>query len=199
MSLVIPSGYANFHITFQNTAGGLSSRSSVAYGALLNAPLTQADVGRIANILRDGHTPLVDNGWLLGPTHVNETQGGVAKVWDDTGTEAGVASAALYPGPATALLVSKVTGLAGRQHRGRVYLPGLREDAYDEGGVLNGADVNSRQVIMDAFRTAFVADAAINFMVVFHDSSTPGLLAPNEVLNLLVRNVVGTMRPRQRR
>jgi hypothetical protein len=199
MALVIPANHANFILTISNNSGGLSARSSVAFGLDLTAGLTQADVGRIANILRDGLTSLYDNSWIFGPTHAVEGTGAAPLVWDDAGTEAGTGASSAYSSPANAYVVSKKTNIGGRQYRGRLYMPGVEEAAVGEDGVISGGYVNAFQTNFNNLRTNLIADAAIDNLVLFHDENTAGLLPPTVIQSFLVRNVVGTMRPRQRR
>ena len=199
VALVIPANFANFILTITNTGAGLSSRNSVAFGFDLTAGLTQGDVGRIANLLRDGLTPMYDNAWILGPTHAVEGTGAAPLVWDDTGTEAGIAGASVYSPPSVSYVVSKRTNIGGRAFRGRMYLPGVQEGDVDEAGIIAGARVNTTQATLDALKVALLADPAIDQLVLFHDDTTPGALAPTTIQSYLVRNVVGNMRPRQRR
>ena len=200
MALVIPNSCANWSLTITNANGGASSRSSIAIAMEHTANLTQADIGRIANLLRDGLTGRYDSSWLLGPTHVVENTGGpVYKVWDDTGTEAGTVAAAADVSPAVALVVSKLTGFAGRSFRGRVYMPGLRETDVDESGAVAGATVNAWQTAFDNLQTALIADAAVEGVILLHNEGNPNAGIPTPVTRFLVRNVIGTMRPRQRR
>lgn len=199
MALVIPNGYSNWLVTITNSAGGISSRSSIAIGIFDNIPLTQGDVGRVANLMRDGLTPAFDNGWTIGPVHVVEGTAGIPKVWDDTGTEAGTHTAQVYAPPGLAYVISKQTGLSGRAHRGRIYLPGVEEANVDEAGLVVGAQVNNLQGWFDDLFDNLVADAAVESLALFHDESTPGDLDPDVITSFLARNIVGSMRPRQRR
>lgn len=199
MALVIPPGFANWTVTIQNAAGGASSRSSVSLGLNIPAPFVQADVARIANLFRDGLTPRYDNSWLIGPNHVVYNDAGVMKVFDDTGTEAGTHGAQSNVPPAVALVVSKNTGLIGARHRGRMYFPGLDEDSVNEDGTIDGAEVNAWQASIDALANSLIADASIVGLDLFHDETTPGANNPDAIVALVVRTVVGSMRPRQRR
>lgn len=200
MPLVIPNDCANWTLTLTNASGGASSRSSVSLAMRHAANLTQADVGRIANLLRDGLAPRYDNSWLLGPTHVVENQGGPPfNVWDDTGTEAGTHAVAAYAPPAIALIITKQTGLAGRSFRGRLYMPGVDEDNIDETGAINGAEVNAWQTSIDNLRTALLADAAVDDLILLHSEGNPNAGIPTVITSFTVRNIVGGMRPRQRR
>lgn len=197
--LQIPPDYANFKVTLTNADGGISGRSTVALAFHLVAPLIGTDVSRIANLLRDGLTPRYDNSWLLGPVRATENAAGILKVWEDTGTEAGTHAAGSYAPPGVALVISKRTGILGRAHRGRLFMPGVEETLINEGGIITGSEVNAWQASIDALQTALIADASIDSIALLHDVSSPFANDPDIVQNFLVRNVVGGMRPRQRR
>lgn len=199
MPLVIPPTYANWTLTLTNSGGGLSGRNSVSIGMEHAAGLTQTDVGRIANLLRDGLTPRYDNTWLLGPTHVVFNNAGTMQVFDDTGTEAGTHVSIATTPPSVALVVSKNTGLLGPRHRGRMYMPGLDEGQIGEDGIVSGSERNAWQTSIDALFASLVADAAVNQLVLFHDVSTPNANTPDIITSFTVRTTVGNMRPRQRR
>lgn len=199
MGLVINDLTSNWHITITNSGGGASAVSSVAIGTLNDNPLTQTIVDRVANLMRDGLKPFWDSGWTVGPVHVVENVAGDMFVWDNTATEAGTNGAAVYASPAVSLVVSKVTGLLGKAHRGRFYLPGIQESNVDEAGIIDAGAVTAYQAIIDAFKTSVVGDGAIGNLCLFHDESSPGDHSADVITSLLVRNVVGNMRPRQRR
>lgn len=200
MPLVIPPDNANVIVTMTNAVGGLSGRTSIALGLSLTEVIDQTDVGRISNLFRDGLAPLLDTSWLVGPTHFVVNQEGEMQVFDDTGTEAGTGGAAqLGTTPAVAVVVSKVTGLLGRAYRGRIYMPGLREADVDESGTITGSVVNTYQSAFDALHTALVADSAVNSPALFHSEGTLHAGEWTNINSFRVRNIVGTMRPRQRR
>lgn len=199
MPLNIPNDHVNHHMTITNPAGGISARSTVAIGYHVTGTYAQADFARITNLIRDGLTPRYDNVWILGPSFGIARFGGALVRFDDTGTEAGTHTAATYVPPAVALVVSKHTGVVGRSFQGRMYMPGVNELAVNEAGIIDGAEVNDWQASMDALHAALLADAAIDQIVLFHDVTSPFAGVPTEVDGFVVRNTVGSMRPRQRR
>lgn len=198
MSLLIAEDCANFQITITNAAGGLSSRSSIAIALKLTGQMVGGDFARLANIMRDGLKPIWDNQWSVGPIHVNENIGLTILTADDNIVEAGTDAAGTYLTPAIAYVVSKQTNIAGRRFRGRFFLPGV-PDAVDEAGVIPGAVVTSIQGILDTLWTNLNADASVEYVALLHDESTPNSHIPTEINRFLLRDIVGTMRPRQRR
>lgn len=200
MSLRIPATFANWKITISNNGGGASARSSIALGTYNNGDLTATSVARVANLMRDNLKTLWDNNWEVGPIHVNETSAaGVEKAWDDYTEEAGTHSADVYAGPQIAHVVKKGTGLAGKQHRGRVYLPGVPQGYLGEDGGINPTRTAEVDAAFAALFTAVNADAAIGDLVLLHDESTPGLLVPDILIGFVTSPQSGTMRPRNRR
>ena len=95
--------------------------------------------------------------------------------------------------------MSKQTGKAGRGFRGRFYYPGPPETLISESGIVDATYLAGMQTLFDNLVAALVADATVVFPILFHDSASPGSHTANEIVKLLARNVVGTMRPRQRR
>lgn len=199
MPLVIPEGFGNIVLKIQNTGGGQSSVNSIALGVSTTGTFGQTEFNSLSNIMRDGLKTLWDNGWFVGPTHGNFTFGGLPIVFDDTTTEVGTHTADTYAPPQIANVVTKSTGLAGRQFRGRVYLPGVPLGSAGEDGNINPAYTTSVNAAFAALRTALIADAACDQVVLFHDSTSPGTHTPNNILSFTSRVKVATMRPRQRR
>ena len=199
MPLVIPESYMNLTLTITNSSAGASARSSVSLGMRITGTFGQTEFARIANLMRDGLTPRYDNTWTMGPTHGVFKTGGLLLAFDDTGTEAGTHAAQGMLPPAVALVVSKHTGLVGRAHRGRMYMPGLDEAKVTEDGIVDGAEVNAWQASMDALHAALLADTAVDQIALFHDTTSPFAGTADPISNFIVRNVVGNMRPRQRR
>lgn len=199
MALVIPALGVNCIVSINNGTGGDSGDSSIAFGIERTAAgWGQTDANRVANLFRDGLKGLWDSTWAVGP--VRFIFGPLPyTVLEDTTTELGTGTAAVYSPPAVSLIVSKKTAFIGRQHRGRVYLPGVPETLVDDSGLLDATYVSDVQTLFNALFTSINADASVAQLELFHDSETPGALAPTPLSSFLVRNVVGTMRPRQRR
>lgn len=199
MPLVIPDGFVNAIITISNSSAGISAKSTISQAFNSQNQWTQATAGRIANIFRDALAPCLDNGFLIGPCRFVYGKAGSDEVWEDTGTEAGTRGAQTYGPPANAFVVSKVSGLAGVRNRGRLYMPGVADNDVGEDGIVQGATVNLLQAAFDDLFSDLEADADIQALDILHDSSTPGSQNPTQQVGYVVRNVVGTMRPRQRR
>jgi hypothetical protein len=94
--------------------------------------------------------------------------------------------------PNTAYLVRKATALAGRKHRGRMYLPGVTEPSIDSVGQLTSSKVTELQGALNSF----VSEAGVaNFtLAILHNDTT----APTVVTALTIQPRVATQRRRLR-
>lgn len=96
-----------------------------------------------------------------------------------------------------AFLVRKVTGLGGRRNRGRMYLPGCNDNLVDTLGTLTSGGVTSLQAACDAFRTALLATAEIDDLVVLHTATIPAV-TPTVITSLAIDPRIATQRRRLR-
>lgn len=199
MPLNIEPDFANWIIRIRNTGGGISSNNTIAIGTHNVAPLDQTSVARVANLMRDALKTLYDAAWELGPIHVVEGDSPVNRIWDDTIVEPGTHAADVYAPPNVATIVSKQTGLAGKSLRGRFYLPGVPQGFVGEGGGINPTHVTAVQTAVDLLKSTVIADAAVDYLALFHDEPSSPQVTPHQIDNFLVRTVAGTMRPRLRR
>lgn len=199
MPLNIPEGYVNHRITINNSLGGPSALATVALAYLTTGTYVQADFARISNLLRDALAPRYDNSFLMGPCRGVGRFGGILGGFDDTGTEAGTHAVQTNTSPAVSIIVSKRTVRIGRSFQGRMFMPWPDEAFVGESGGITGSEVNAWQASMDALVVALLADPAIDSLALLHDVASPHAGTPTEITSLLVRNIVGTMRPRQRR
>jgi hypothetical protein len=96
--------------------------------------------------------------------------------------------------PAIAVRVTKYTGIAGRKHRGRFYLPPafLPEANVNTAGVIDAATQSGIQGRMNSFLAAINALAQGPVVLLHSDASTPDPIA-----DFQVRSTVGTQRRRQ--
>lgn len=95
--------------------------------------------------------------------------------------------------PQVALLIQKITGLAGRQNRGRMYMPTLAEDNVDDGGFLIAGALSAFQAAADQFDSDL--DLSAVPMTILHTSPA---VTPSQVSSLQVSPKVATQRRRLR-
>jgi hypothetical protein len=95
--------------------------------------------------------------------------------------------------PQNAVLFQKLSGLAGRRNRGRMYVPAIPEDLVDMAGMLDSGYLSNCQ----AAATSLLAEysAAALPLVILHDDAA---FAPTDVSALEVSPKVATQRRRLR-
>jgi hypothetical protein len=100
-----------------------------------------------------------------------------------------------------AYLVRKVTELAGRRNRGRMYIPGIIEANVSATGIIQAATVTAMQAALNVFiqQIRLVADPVLIHSCSFEDPETTCVpLPPNSVESLQVDNTIATQRRRLR-
>lgn len=98
--------------------------------------------------------------------------------------------------PNVTWLVRKNTALGGRAGRGRLYLPGVREELIDNGGIIAATNVTAMQTEFDDFLIA-VGAANLN-LVVLHQAGSP-ITEPTPLTSMVVEGRVATQRTRLRK
>jgi len=104
-----------------------------------------------------------------------------------------------------AVVVKKLSGFAGRRRRGRLYLPGIPEDAVDDNGLVLGSFIATIVDAMETFRTtcATTVSPNCNCAILHRDISKPAKpayelsSAPHTLISSFsVDPVVGSQRKR---
>ena len=98
--------------------------------------------------------------------------------------------------PNTSVLFFKNTAYGGRKYKGRMYLPGFREDGVDSAGVIDGGYVTNFQTDIDAFVDNMLIS---DFPLVLEHGPDSGIANPTPILNMSVSSTVATQRRRLRR
>jgi hypothetical protein len=95
--------------------------------------------------------------------------------------------------PQVCTLLTKESGLAGRQNRGRMYMPPLTDSVISTAGIITEAD----RLLVQAGADAFLTDLAVTGipMVILH---TNPALSPTTVSSMSVQSKVATQRRRLR-
>lgn len=97
--------------------------------------------------------------------------------------------------PNTALLVKKLTGVAGRKNRGRFYVPGTPESIVDNAGNIGSSNEASYNTQLGLFRTQCLAILGVDSLRVLHTDTSD---VPTEITQLKVDPRVATQRRRLR-
>lgn len=192
MTLIIPDGFGQATLIFDFVTGP-SNPMAVVFGydnGNDQSPNGNAAIIRDeyqSNVLVSGH--ISDNVMLLGVVVLQNPGGSSALASSgNVGTDGGHA----LP-PQVSYLVHKQTALGGREHRGRMYIPGPTIDQVTEGGTVDPEDLSSLGTAFEEFR--FNLDSNSIPMVVLHSDA---LLAPTIVTNLEVDVLLATQRRRLR-
>lgn len=190
-SLEIPEGFGQ--VTFTMEIPGNAGPAIVVHGFQDDPGLTLFDVAEFWDERWDNDImiPLSDS-----VTHTLTTiqvmRGGVLQFSGAVSTVTGGDPDPVAP-PQVTYLAQKFTALVGRQFRGRMYLPGVVENAVDSGGaVSDGKRGNLNIQFSDYLAEAVVA--SMPMMILHSDPLTP----PTEVGALLCAPLVATQRRRLR-
>lgn len=103
--------------------------------------------------------------------------------------------------PQVAALVKKSTSFAGRQFRGRMFVPGIAQGAVDADGTLTAGAVTGIQGLFDSNPNSLLQQHATKDvpMVLLHNDPLVGVApAPTTLDNLFVEPLVATQRRRLR-
>ena len=100
----------------------------------------------------------------------------------------------------TALLIRKRSALAGREHRGRMFVPGISELNVGSNGTIGATTVTAYQTRANNFLNKLRDAGTIDNAVILHTSPQIGGAPPPTVItNLVVDSTVATQRRRLRR
>jgi hypothetical protein len=105
-------------------------------------------------------------------------------------------AAATSAGPNTSYLVRKNTGFGGRTGRGRLYLPGVTDTAYLEGGAILAATVTAVTNAFEALRTSLISVGIVPTLL--HAPGSPVTL-PRPITSFSCDSRAATQRRRLRR
>jgi hypothetical protein len=126
------------------------------------------------------------------------TTGGEEAVAVALGDQAGGSTGATLPANC-AVLGHKMTGLAGRHNRGRLYYPGIAEGVVDENGNLASAQITHYNTQFAAYLSAVNGISGIATMVLVHaprvGNSAP---TPTPITSIIVDLRIATQRRRLR-
>lgn len=99
----------------------------------------------------------------------------------------------------TALLARKSTALGGRRGRGRMFIPGVRQQEVSSAGVVSTTYVSAWNVNLAAISVGGTTHTAFGFLGQVQLLHETGSQTPTEVTDLSMQNIVATQRRRLRR
>jgi hypothetical protein len=204
MTLVVPQDHASVIHSLKMV--GDPENMAVTYGVLIDTAAPPASAGALAATLATAFKthvmPVMSTDLTLVNTEVS---------WQDTAlpappvigssgiTQAGSDGDPLLP-QNSAYLVHKRTSYGGRGGRGRMFLPGVRENEVDSIGAVTAGTVTTFNTALSNWLTAIFAAAGTDGMVLLHDSvGAFAAVAPYIVTGLNLDPVIATQRRRLRR
>lgn len=194
MPLVIPNGYA--HVAYLLGATGDPEPMSVTVGLELTAIPTAGEVTLIYEAFRDAWiAQLSDEYTFLGLRGRGVSAGGAEYELEAIDSTAGANTSSMLPVNCGAL-IRKRTGIPGREHRGRCFMPGvLQELEVDNVGNLSP----TMQGLLDGCAGTWLTDteaiAVVDDMVILH---TNPATAPSDISALECDPKIATQRRRLR-
>lgn len=192
----VPASHLLARYEFTTPSG--TGKANLILGHKFDPPTWPADVAMLDQIKHDYETIAfigVSNQVSFTGIHAVINRGGVLSEADSSSAAVagGIAS---DPVPAnTSVLVHKATGLIGRNHRGRLYVPGIAETWMD------GAGSNLTAPHLATLETAFLDWIAqlitdkLDLAVLHRNPAT----TPDLVTDVTVRSLVATQRRRLRK
>lgn len=173
--MIVPEGFANVHFVF--SVAGSPNEMGFGIGFEPDEAMSTEDIAREASLAFSATffpTPTgLLTGWTYLGTRAAQTTFGEPALADYQTVIAGTQT---LGGPPcnTAVLVKKVTGLGGRRHRGRLFMPpfNLEEDQISNAGQLGTTYMTSQVTKWGDVWDAWVA--ALLLPVLLHtDPATP--------------------------
>jgi hypothetical protein len=201
MPLTIPAGFAE--ATYRYTLAGDPQVMTVSVGVDHDGSV---DAETLAGNLYVPMGVWVGSAWgsdyALTGVSVVMNVGGVLTEGEVNVITPGVA-ATNHPVQNTALLIRKVSGLAGRANRGRWYMPPgrLAEVDVNNFGLIDAVDLATIQGEVDSLLLDLETAGGVDNLVILHSEVPPGvpsIVPPTEITNLVVEQTVATQRRRLR-
>ncbi len=201
MPLDIPIGFA--HVVHSLRLVGDNEPMAVTFGVELSpdVPLAPNSVANdLHNAFGQSWQATLGNPYKLVQTEIRFPSG------DQGGFGLGIfvgdfamANAGSFLPQNCAYLIHKRSGLGGRRHRGRCYMPGVNDVLIDDKGLLNGTALTGVGNASEAWRIAIEAVGGVDRMVILHTIPVGGVVtAPTPVTVLNVDPVIATQRRRLR-
>lgn len=193
----VPVAYVNITARIQ-LAGDLEPMST-SIGAHLIDPDTfdQADANSIAGTMGTFVKGVMTSDYsVINVNCFAGTSAGDVSFDSATGNGAGAIVAAPVP-QNTAYLIRKSGALAGRKHRGRMFIPGVRESVVEAVGSLTTGEQSRITALVDAFFFTRTTSAVYDSFEILHSYGDATI--PTPITAMRIDPVVATQRRRLRR
>src|ERR1051326_3948337 len=180
-SLVVPVDYANIRFRFDIV--GKTDPGLITMGLHIPSSTDPNVICEEANdvLQTDVLGPLTMPGnWRFIGSQCDYNDGGTLMFGEHTASVAG--SGDSYPTSNGCVLVKKITGLAGKKHRGRIYTYPCNEAGVDNTGLITDAYRTAAQTAWSNFLGDIQGGTAFDQLALLHMDST----APDNVTSLQV-------------
>jgi hypothetical protein len=192
----IPTGYGQANFRFTGTA--VPTGAEITLGIDVSA-FSGTPTGAAQELADSWAATNIDayQGTVIALTSISLKYGPTATgpTGEWTGSLPGVGTGSGVT-PNVALLVQKVTALGGRAGRGRLYLPGLAESHFDEGGNVSGTVVTGVTGAFEALRADLESKQLSP--VLLHGEGSP-ITTPTPITEFVASGTGATQRRRLRR
>lgn len=190
--MIIPIGFGQVTHMFTGVAAPLGA--AVTYGFNNAGPLTALQAAIAAHSAWIGHIlPNQSDDITLQQTLVKLGPNATGPSAVNPGPVSGaLANNSTTPG--VAIIAEKNTGTGGRRGRGRMFIPGFGEDAFDSGGNVASGMVTNLNSDFVSFVTTM--DGLGMPLMLMHSEEG---FAPTLITSITVDGVAGSQRRRQRR
>lgn len=188
MRTLIPAGYAMLELVYELT--GVGRRMTTSLGFSVNAAPTQAQVDTLMAGVVTRMKPGAPSQYVIKDSrvYVGDGTNNPPFLTHVTSTPGTSISANLVP-QAVCTVIEKRTALSGKKGKGRMYIPGLREDAVGNAGFLIAGHITFWNTTMADLKTFIEGTSWVGDLYLLGHASGP---APRQITSLICRFKVGT-------
>lgn len=176
---------------------GLPRRFSTTLGYSQTAAPTQAQVNTLGFICAVRLAPCFPTSYRLRDTRFYTGDGTQNPPYlDYVLNAAGSSASSLLSPPGICTVIEKRTALAGRKGKGRMYLPGVREDSHDNAGTFIPGHITFFNAVMANLKGDIEGQSWIGNLMLFGHVTNP---VPRQITSLVCRPRIGTQVNRLRK
>lgn len=200
-ALNIPPGYGLWTFYLQHASTQHIALTTLGF-KMDASPWTQSNNDGVLASFRTAFLTLWDNEITFARLVTLSGNDGPLIRTESTGTSTGTRTATLTLPPQVTYVLSKRTAFAGRQFRGRMYLPFVSSTNVSQQGAVNATEQTIVNTAMTAFRTDVRAAAGLNVDDFYLLHATPLLGStpdPTLITSTGCGSFVGTQRRRLER
>lgn len=199
--LALPPQHALFTLSISEAT--VPHRMKITFGArLTSGSMTPPQMALLWTVLTNALRPLWPTSVHMTDLHALIGNDGPPMAGDyssdATGSRVGVS---LAP-PAVSMILTRKTAFAGRQYRGRIFLPFANENNINSAGTLDPSDVTlltTAGVAIDAIPTGSPGANILNWVILHREPKSGTTPAPTPVTVHLASSKVATQRRRMER